>query len=290
MMSSTNVRGILLMVCSMAAFAIADTLVKLSTSLLSTAQLMFIMLGGGFVIFTLIALIQGNRLLDKRAFAPIMLLRYPGEILGMVGMVTALATVPLSSVGAITQAVPIVVTVGAVIFLNENVGWRRWCSVVVGFMGVLLIVQPGTLDFDASILWAVLALLALSVRDLTTRLIPNDIASASLAAYAMAASLPFTIGWMMLNGEPLIPDNINWAMTIPMIVLGSLGYLLLIVSIRMAEVSVVMPYRYSRIIFLLILGIVVFKEKPDAIMLIGASLIVASGVYMMWRENLAIKN
>jgi drug/metabolite transporter (DMT)-like permease len=274
----------------MAAFAIADTLVKLSTSLLSTAQIMFILMGGGFVIFTLVAIIQGNRLLDKRAFAPIMLLRYIGEILGMVGMVTALAKVPLSSVGAITQAVPIVVTVGAVIFLNENVGWRRWCSIVAGFIGVLLIVQPGALDFDVSILWAILALLALSVRDLTTRLIPNDIASASLAAYAMAASLPFTIGWIILNGEPLIPNTINWALTIPMIGLGSIGYLLLIASIRTTEVSVVMPYRYSRIIFLLILGIVVFKEKPDAIMLIGASLIVASGVYMMWRENLAIKN
>ncbi len=290
MMSNTNARGILLMVCSMAAFAIADTLVKLSTSLLSTAQIMFILMGGGFVIFTLVAIIQGNRLLDKRAFAPIMLLRYIGEILGMVGMVTALAKVPLSSVGAITQAVPIVVTVGAVIFLNENVGWRRWCSIVAGFIGVLLIVQPGALDFDVSILWAILALLALSVRDLTTRLIPNDIASASLAAYAMAASLPFTIGWIILNGEPLIPNTINWALTIPMIGLGSIGYLLLIASIRTTEVSVVMPYRYSRIIFLLILGIVVFKEKPDAIMLIGASLIVASGVYMMWRENLAIKN
>lgn len=277
------------MIVSMGAFALADTLVKLSTLTISPAQVMFYLIGGALVIFTLMAILQNDRLLDARAFSPILLLRYVAEIAGMVGMVMALANVPLSVVGAITQASPILAAVGAVLFLKEHVGWRRWCSIVIGFFGVLLIVQPGAIAFDFAVLWAILAMVALSIRDLTTRLIPANIPSASLATYTMAAATPFTIGWVLFNGESFLPAQINWLVIIPMVVLGAMGYLFLIASIRLAEVSVVMPFRYSRIIFLLVLGLLVFNEKPSALMLVGASMIIGSGTYVMWREQLVKK-
>ena len=150
---------------------------------------------------------------------------------------------------------------------------------------MLLIIQPGGVAFDSAVLWAVLAMAALSIRDLTTRLIPSDIPSASLATFTMAAATPFTVAWVLFNGENLIPVNTNWFVVIPMVVIGAMGYMLLISSIRQAEVSVVMPFRYSRIIFLLVLGVLVFDEKPGALMLTGAVLIIASGSYMMWREH-----
>jgi len=284
-----NARGILFMLASMGAFALADTLVKLSTATISPAQVLFYLIGGALLIYALMAKFQNARLLDRRAFSPILLLRYIAEIIGMVGMVMALANVPISVVGAITQASPILAAVGAVLFLKENVGWRRWCCIVTGFIGVLLIVQPGAVEFDYAVFWAILAMAALSIRDLTTRMIPSDIPSISLATFTMAAATPFAILWVLYNGQSLIPAQINWIQIIPMIVLGSMGYLLLIASIRLAEVSVVMPFRYSRIIFLLILGMVVFDEKPGALMLFGASLIMASGIYMMWREQLLKK-
>ena len=275
------------MMASMAAFAIADTLVKLSTMLMSPAQVMFYLIAGALIIFAAMAKVQKNRLLDRRAFSPILLIRYLAEVAGMVGMVMALANVPLSVVGAVTQASPILATVGAVLFLKESVGWRRWCSIGVGFLGVLLIIQPGAVEFDYAVLWAILAMTALSIRDLTTRLIPNDIPSASLATFTMTAATPFTIAWVLFNGESLLPDTINWFVIIPMTVIGAMGYLLLIASIRMSEVSAIMPFRYSRIIFLLILGIVVFGEQPEVLMLLGAALIISSGSYMMWREKKA---
>ena len=289
MNKETNLRGIFFMIASMGAFAIADTLVKLSTSMMSPAQVSFFLMGGALIIFTLIAVIQNNRLLDARAFSPILLLRYFSEIAGMIGMIMALANVPISIVGAITQASPMLAALGAVIFLNETVGWRRWCSFAVGFLGVILIVQPGAVGFDYAMLWAILALVALSVRDLTTRLIPSDIPSFSMATYTMAAATPFTIAWVLYNGESLIPAQTNWFVVIPMVVMGAIGYMLLIASIRIAEVSVVMPFRYSRILFLLILGIVVFDEKPGVQILIGAALVIAAGTYMMWREQ-RVKN
>ena len=281
----TNTRGILLMVASMAAFALADTLVKVSTSVLSRAQVLFYLIAGALVIFAMITKLQGHRLTDRRAFTPVLLLRYLAEIAGMVGMVTALAYVPISTVGAITQATPILATLGAVFFLHENIGWRRWATIACGFIGVLLIVQPGAVEFDFAVLWAVVAMIALSVRDVTTRLVPTDMASTSLATYTMAAATPFTIGWVLFNGESLFPANTNWGIVLPMIILGAAGYMLLIASLRMAEVSVVMPFRYIRIVFLLGLGVLVFNERPSAMMLFGAFLIVASGIYMMWRER-----
>jgi len=172
MTKDTNLKGILLMIASMAAFAAAATLVKLSTSVISPSQVLFLLISGALVIM-------------------------------------ALAKIPISVVGAGTQATPLLATVGAVLFLKEKVGWRRWCSTVIGFVGVLLIVRPGAIEFDYQVLWAILPLVSLSVRDLTTRLVPADMASTSLATYTMAAALPFTIGWVYFNGYNLLPAQIN---------------------------------------------------------------------------------
>jgi len=282
---NNNGQGILLMVMSMGAFALADTLVKVSTSFLSSAQVLFYLIAGALVAFTLIAKLQGNRLIDRRVFTSVLLLRYLAEIVGMVGMVTALTFVPISTVGAITQATPVVATLGAVLFLRENIGWRRWATIVCGFIGVLLIVQPVAAEFDLAVLWAVVAMVALSVRDVTTRLVPADMASTSLATYTMAAALPFTIGWVLFNGDSFVPASTNWAVVVPMVILGAAGYLLLTASLRTAEVSVVMPFRYTRILFLLALGMLVFGERPNVLMLLGVLVVVVSGIYMVWRER-----
>ena len=288
-LGENSAKGIIMMILSMGAFAVADTLVKVTSSSISPAQVLFFLNAGGLIVFATIAVWQGERLVDANAFKPILLLRYISEVFGMAGMVLALSYVPLSTVGAITQATPLLVAVGAVIFLKEKVSWRRWSSIVVGFIGVLLIVQPGGTEFDYAVLWAVLAMFALSVRDLTTRLTPIDMASSSLATYTMLAAVPFAMAWVFYNGETLLPANVNWVIVITMIGLGSAGYLLLIASLRMAQASAVTPFRYARIIFLLILGTIVFDERPGLLVLLGATLIIASGIYIMWREQ-KVKN
>ncbi|MEO1114034.1 MAG: DMT family transporter [Pseudomonadota bacterium] len=282
----SNFRGIILMVLSMAAFAMADTLIKLVSEAVAPAQIMFLMMAGGSVMFCLIAKLQGARLMDRRVFAPVFLVRYLAEVVAMVGMVMALALVPLSTVGAIIQATPLLVALGAVVFLGEKVSWRRWSTIVLGFAGVLLIVQPGAAGFDALSLWAVLSMIGLSVRDLTTRMTPPDMASASLAAYSAIAALPFAMAWIVLDGDTFLPPEADWVFLISIILLGSLGYLLLTASIRSTSLSVVAPFRYARLLFMVIFGMVVFGERPGLSMLAGTALIVASGLYMMWRERL----
>jgi drug/metabolite transporter (DMT)-like permease len=282
----TNTKSIFLMLLSMATFALADTLIKMSGSFLSPAQIMFFLMSGGLILFAIIAVIQGENLIEPRAFTPVLLLRYCAEVIGLVGLVMALTHVPLSTVGAVTQASPILVAVGAVLFLKEAVSWRRWSSIAMGFLDVMLVIQPGAENLDYAVLWAVLALVAFSVRDLVTRLTPPDIASASLATYTMVVALPFAIAWVLFNGESFFPAKVNWVIVTFMVVLGSLGYLLLISSLRTGELSAVMPFRYSRIVFLLVLGVLVFGERPSVSMIIGATLIIVSGVYIMWRERI----
>ena len=280
-----NSKGILLMLISMASFAIGDTFVKISGSFLSPSQIMFFLISGGLIIFAIIALVKGEKLTEPRAFSPILLIRYCAEMLGLVAMIMGLTKVPLSVVGTVTQASPILVAAGAVIFFKEVVSWRRWSSIIVGFFGVILVIQPGGQNLDYAVLWAVAALLAFSIRDLVTRLTPQDIPSASIATFTMIAAFPFTTAWVFLSGERFFPPGIDWAVVVSMIILGSFGYLLLLTSLRIGELSAIMPFRYSRIVFLLILGVLVFGERPTASMLIGATLILISGVYIMWREK-----
>lgn len=282
----SNLRGIVLMVLSMAAFAMADTLIKLVSGSVAPAQIMFLMMAGGSFMFCLIAKLQGARLMDRRIFAPVFLVRYLAEVVAMVGMVMALTLVPLSTVGAIIQATPLLVALGAVVFLGEKVSWRRWSTIVLGFAGVLLIVQPGADGFDALSLWAVLSMIGLSVRDLTTRMTPPDMASASLAAYSAIAALPFAMAWIVMDGDTFLPPEADWVFLISIILLGSLGYLLLTASIRSTSLSIVAPFRYARLLFMVILGMAVFGERPGVSMLAGTALIVFSGLYMMWRERL----
>ena len=197
----------------------------------------------------------------------------------------ALTSVPLSIVGAVTQASPILVAVGAVIFLRETVSWRRWSSIAIGFCGVVLVIQPWGESLDYAVLWAVVALVGFSVRDLVTRLTPPDIASASLATFTMVAALPFTAIWVLFTGEEFFPAEINWVIVGCMVILGSVGYLLLITSLRLGELSAIMPFRYSRIVFLLIFGVLFFGESPSLSMLLGSALVIVSGIYLMWREH-----
>jgi len=280
-----NSKGIILMLVAMASFAVGDTFIKISGAFLSPAQIMFFLIAGGLIIFAIIAKFKGEKLLDRRAFSTVLLVRYCAEMLGLVAMIMGLTKIPLTVVGTVTQASPILVAAGAVFFFKEIVSWRRWSSIFIGFIGVVLVIQPGGQNLDYAVIWAVVALVAFSIRDLVTRLTPPDIPSASIATFTMIAAFPFTTAWVFFSGEKFFPPGIDWAIVSSMIILGSFGYLLLITSLRLGELSAIMPFRYSRIVFLLILGVLVFGERPTASMLVGAALILISGVYIMWREK-----
>ena len=283
--SSKNTKGILLMLLAMGAFSIGDVFIKMAGSFLSSAQIMFILITSGLFLYGIFAVVKGETLNDARALKPVLLIRYTAEMIGLAGMIMSLIKVPLPIVGAVTQATPILVAGGAVIFLKESVSWRRWTSIMIGFVGVICVIQPGEEGFNYAVIWPVLALVSFSVRDLVTRLTPPDMSSASIATFTMACALPFTTAWVILKGDLVIPPDFDWVIVACMVIFGSVGYLLLVSSLRLGELSAIMPFRYSRIVFLLVLSILVFGENPSFSMLIGSILIIASGIYIMWREK-----
>lgn len=282
---NTKTKAIAFMIVSMFAFAATDTLIKVVSGAVTPAQTIFFLTTGGLIVFASLAIYQGDSIWDKRAISKILIIRYVAEITGLISMVLALSLIELSTIGAIIQSVPLLVTFGAVLWLGEQVSWRRWTSIIIGFIGVLMIIQPGADAFEPAVLLAFIAAIALSVRDLTTRVTPPNMSSASLASYTMLATIPVPVFWMFFNGESFIPPGEHVFALIGMVMLGAIGYLLIIASVRAAEVSVVSPYRYSRLIFLMGFGVLLFDEKPGFWVLLGAALIVASGIYMMWRER-----
>jgi drug/metabolite transporter (DMT)-like permease len=184
---SPNLRGMALMVTAMAIFAVEDALIKLSAPVLPLGQILTVSAMVGLPVFAMLARAQGAAFFGPMIWHPTMIGRNLGEMLGTVGYVVGLTVIPMTTAVAVFQAMPLAVTAGAALFLGERVGWRRWTAIMVGFAGVLIIVQPGAAGFQWGALWAVLAVIGLSVRDLCTRAAPPGIPSALLAAWGYGA-------------------------------------------------------------------------------------------------------
>jgi drug/metabolite transporter (DMT)-like permease len=281
-----NLRGAALMVLAMLGFAIEDMFIKLLAARLPTWQIIACLGIGAGGFFAVLLRARGEALFPRAVLSPLVLLRNLGELVGTLCFVTALALTPLAQASAILQALPLSVTLGAALFLGEAVGWRRWAAICVGFVGVLLVIQPGLAGFDANALFAVAAVVGLTLRDLATRRIPRTMSSFQLSFLAFLTLIPAS-GLLALTtgGAGVMPLPRDWALLAGAVVMGILAYSCIVGAVRLGEVSFVTPFRYSRILFALVLGAVIFGERPDALMLTGAALIVGSGLFTLWRER-----
>ncbi len=281
-----NLRGALLMIAAMVGFAIEDMFIKLMSDQLPTGQILAMLGLGGALIFATITAMQGRRLWSSDLLNGAVILRNLGEVIGTLGYVTAIVMTDLSSASTILQATPLVVTLGAALFLQEQVGWRRWLAIIVGFMGVLLVIRPGVDGFEPASLFAVQGAIGLAVRDIATRRVPSTISSMQLSTYGFAIIFPAGLMLMAFNQTTLImPTQANGIYMSLALITGVLAYYAIVAAMRVGEVSFVTPFRYSRIVFAMILGILVFDEQPDRWVIVGAIIIVASGLFTVWRER-----
>lgn len=281
-----NLRGAAWMTAAMLFFAVEDMFIKLLAGSLPTWQIILILGVGGALCFGVAARAQGQALLYGAALSPAVLWRNVGEVVGTLGFVTALALIPLSTASAILQATPLVVTMGAAVFLKERVGWRRWSAILVGFLGVLLVIRPGVDGFDIYSLFALQGVLGLAIRDLATRRVPATVSSTQLSFWAFLVLVPAAlISGLVLNTPAVAPEGWQWLYVTIIVPLGVFAYYSIVAAMRLGEISFVTPFRYSRILFALFIGWIVFAERPDALMLVGAVMIVASGLFTLWRER-----
>ncbi|MBV2361064.1 DMT family transporter [Thalassococcus sp. CAU 1522] len=280
-----NLRGIGWMVLAMALFAIEDALIKQAAADIPAGQILMLLGLGGGAFFAAIARLRGLRLLSPVLLSGPVMIRNLTEMIGTLGFVTAITTIPLSTASAVLQATPLVMTMGAALIFAEPVGWRRWSAIGIGFAGVLVIIRPGLAGFDPYALFAVLGVLGLAGRDLAARAVPRAIPNVQLAAYGFLMLIP-TGAVLLLFGAPWSPPTPDtWALIALAVAVGVAGYYAITTASRTGDVSVVTPFRYSRLIFALLVGMTVFGERPDALTYLGAVLVIGSGLYTFMRER-----
>lgn len=276
-----NTRGILLMILAMAGFAAADMMIKLASQELSVGYIILGLGTGGTPVFALAAMRAGHRLLSGAFWGRGMLVRNASEIVGTICIITALAVADLSLVSAILQAAPIFVTLGAALAMGAPVGPRRWTAIAIGLIGVLMVLQPGG-EVTAGLWLALIGTLMLSVRDLATRAVPDDVPTLVVATYGFSMLIP--TGLVLVLFEPGLPELSAGLIGImaAAVILAVIGYYAVTAAMRVGEVAIVTPFRYSRILFALAVGVLFFGERPNALALAGVVVIVGSGLFILW--------
>ncbi len=283
---SDNLRGALLMALAMAGFALEDMFIKLLADALPVGQILLLLGIAGALVFGAIAASKGQQVVSPALLSPAILMRNLAEMIGTIGFVMGFVLGSLATASAILQAAPLFVTLGAVLFLGEKVGWRRWSAISVGFLGVMLIVRPGLAGFEIASLLALIGVLGLAGRDLVTRVIPPVVSSYQISAWAFAMLIPAGTLLLLVMGTPLqTPDAAQFGILAAALGVGVLAYYALVASMRVGELSFVTPFRYTRMLFALIVAMLVFGERPDALTLIGAAIIVSAGLFTLWRET-----
>lgn len=291
-LGAANRRGILAMSLAMACFVVNDALVKYVSQSLPSAQLIFIR--GLFASTLLLAVAQSMGLLRQDTSAGEsawrqlrqrkVLARAALDALATITYLMALFRLPLGNATAINMTTPLFITLCAVLTLGERVGPARWLALVAGFCGVMLVVQPNSAGFNA---WALLGLVGTlfhTGRDLVTRLIPRHISSVlvtlstALAVTLLSGLLSLVEGWQATKAWQL-------AQLGAASVFLSSGYYLLILGMRDGEMSVIAPFRYTALLFALLLGWLVWGEVPNPLAWSGIALLVCAGLYMLHGER-----
>jgi drug/metabolite transporter (DMT)-like permease len=284
-----NLRGSLLMIASMAGFAVEDLFLKIAARQLPIGQILMMFGAAGCLAFVGLAKANGARILHPAALCRAVVLRAIFEVMGRVFYTFALALTSLASASAILQATPLVVVGGAALIFGEKVGWRRWSAIAVGFIGVLIILRPGLEGFSALSILAVLGLLGFAGRDLATRAAPPELSNLVLGVYGFAMMIPAGAVLLVATGGAQIPEP-QAAVALGFASLfGVMGYYALTAAMRLGEISVVTPFRYTRLVFALILAILFLGESPDLATLLGGAIVVGSGIYTLLRGRKALR-
>lgn len=275
---SANLKGSFLMIAAMAGFAIEDALIKGAVHHLALGQLMVIfgVIGVGY--FGLMALSQGEAVFHPAGLSRPMAVRAGFEVTGRLFYALAITLTPLVTASAILQATPLIVVGGAALIFGEKVGLLRWGAVLAGFCGVLVILRPGLAGFDARSVLALLGMAGFAGRDLATRAAPKVLSNNQLGVYGfIMLAIAGVVVWVSMGGADW-PDGTGLLMVLATAAAGIAGYACLTGAMRTGDVGAVTPLRYTRLVFAMVIGALVFREHPDWATLAGSAIVVGAGL------------
>ena len=277
------------MMMSMACFAVEDTFIKLLSARLPATQILFSIGFGGALITLVLAIVLNVNLADKILLNKHVISRTIADLFGALSFTSAMVLIPMSLLASILQATPLFVTLGAAILLGEKVGWRRWSAIFIGFLGVIIILQPGYGSFQLASLLGLAAVLCLALRDVVTRDMATEIPTLTVTFYACLAMGSAGFIAYPFFGPPIMPTAYEAIILICAAIIGLTGYFLLVLATRKGDVSVIAPFRYSRLLFSLGLASLILGEKLTLPILLGGLLVVSSGIYTFRRERRLVK-
>lgn len=282
--TKSNFIGGMWMIAAMAGFAVEDMFFKEASTTLPVGELLMLFGAVGALLFALVAALKGEQLFNPDVLSRPMLVRAIFEVSGRLFYGLALVFIPLSAATVILQATPIVVVAGAALVFKEAVGWRRWTAIFIGLTGVLVILQPGTDGFSLLSILAVLGMLGFAGRDLASRAAPKSLSALLLGVYGFLSIVIAGAAYSIWTDTVFVkPDIEAFAYVVGTAFFGAVGYACLMVAMRTGDVSAVTPFRYTRLLFGLAFGVLLFNERLNEPMMIGCGLIVVSGLFILWR-------
>ncbi|SHF43554.1 EamA-like transporter family protein [Loktanella atrilutea] len=276
--------GSAFMVLAMALFAVEDTFIKAAAQILPVGEVLVLFGLGGALVFAALVRAQSLPLFVPDILSRPMRIRVVFEVTGRLFYTLAIAMIPLSVATVILQATPLVVVAGAALLFGERVGWRRWTAILIGLAGVVVIVRPGTEGFSAVSILAVAGMIGFAGRDLASRAAPVTVGTLRLGITGFAAIVVAGVIFALWDGSAfLVPTPPAALFLLGAVTAGTMAYASLMKAMRSGDVSAVTPFRYTRLLFGVTLGVALFGESPGPAIWMGSGLIVLSGLFIMWR-------
>lgn len=300
MAMTDNLRGVVFMCLSMAAFTINDTFMKSVTVDVPLFQTVF--LRGLIAIAGLLAMGLAMGAFRQRLYRKdwkLIALRSAAEVFATITFLTALLHMELASLSAIMQALPLAVTLAAALFFGDRIGWRRMVAILVGFAGVMIILRPGTDVFDMWSLMGVASVFCVVVRDLAVRGLGAHVPSVTVAmgAAVTVSLMGLGLSFVPMTGLGAAAQGLAGWVPLSALQIGQivgaggfliLGYICAVSAMRWGDVSMVAPFRYTSLLWAILLGFAAFGDLPDGWTVVGAVIVVSAGVFTLLRER-AIK-
>ena len=283
-LAAANRRGIVAMAGAMACFIANDAVVKLASAAMPTAQLIFLRGTMATAIVLAVAFATGALARARDTVHRSVVVRALAEALATVLYLTALFQLPIANAAAINLSTPLFIVVLAVAFMGEKVSAAHWLAVCTGFAGVLLVVQPGLEGFNAYALVCLLSALFQALRDLLTRRIAADVPavlitlSTTVAVTLLAGALSLVEGW-----RAFAPRDLALLALAAAFLMGA--YYLIVDAMRHGELSLVAPFRYTGVLYAIVLGYLIWGDVPNALAWAGIALLVGAGLFVLHRER-----
>ena len=286
--AAANRRGILYMLGAVACFVANDALVKFVSQNLPAAQLIFLRGAMATTLVLAVAQASGATARIREGLRGWVLIRAGVDAVATMLYLSSLFQLPIANATAINLAAPIFMTVFAAMFMHERVGFARWLASAIGFMGVVLIIQPRADGFNLYALVCLAGTVLHAARDLLTRKIPRAVPSilitlaTSAAVTLLAGGLSLVQGWRTFGAAQL------GLLALASVFLAT-GYYLIINSMRHGEMSLIAPFRYSGLLFAVVLGYTIWGDVPNLVAWCGIVLLVGSGLYVLYHERQRVR-